>query len=155
VVKQKKDKVLQTVSNYARLDKVQFEIVDQLCFFSKNLYNVGLYNVRQHYHAIQLALPEMDKLRPDIIADSCILRDTFLPYMRSKDHPFKEFSNSNLSKENENYTVSSIMVTIVKHLLHGLMPWRLMQLHGIRMGSPGALKEDCIKVLPGMFSMPI
>jgi len=103
VVKQKKDRVIQTVSNYVRLDKTQFKIVDDLSFYSKNLYNVGLYNVRQHYHAIKLATPEIDKLRPDIIGDMCKLQDTFLPYMRNKDHPFKEFSNSNLSKENENY----------------------------------------------------
>jgi len=97
------EKMLQTVATYAKLDKTQFKIVDTLSFLSKNLYNVGLYNARQHYHKIQLAKSDMDKIRPDIIGDTCKFTSEHLPYSRGKDHPYKEFSNYNLSKDNENY----------------------------------------------------
>jgi IS605 OrfB family transposase len=99
----KQKKVLQNVSIYARLDKNQFKIVDTLCFLSKNLYNVGLYNERQHYHAIQLAKPDLDKLRPDIIGNLFELTDFYIPFTRSKDHPQKDFCNYRLSEVNENY----------------------------------------------------
>ncbi len=39
----------QTASNYLRMDKKTYRIVDTLSFLSKNMYNVGLYNVRQHF----------------------------------------------------------------------------------------------------------
>jgi IS605 OrfB family transposase len=93
--------VTQTVSIYARLSKEQFKIVDTLCFLSKNLYNVGLYNVRQHYHNIQLA--GLDTLRPDLIAPWMDTKKTYVPYTRKKDDPNKDYSNYNLSKVNENY----------------------------------------------------
>jgi putative transposase len=46
-----------TTSNYLRLTKKQFKIVDTLCLISKNLYNVGLYNVRQYYLTNDKYLP--------------------------------------------------------------------------------------------------
>jgi IS605 OrfB family transposase len=95
--------VLQAVSIYPRLTKTQFKIVDTLSFYSKNLYNVGLYNERQHYHAIELAKLEMSKLRPDIISGRCVLTSSYIPYTRSKKDPFKNFCNYQLCKENENY----------------------------------------------------
>jgi len=95
--------VRQTVSTYARLNKTQFKIVDTLCFLSKNLYNVGLYNERQHYHAIQQATLDMEKLRPDIIGTRFELTSSFIPFIRSKHDPHKDFSNYNLSRQNENY----------------------------------------------------
>lgn len=96
---------MRTVNVYARLTKTQFKIVDTLCFLSKNLYNVALYENRQHYHEIQLAQPQMDALRPDIISGLCQLTSTYIPYSRSKDNPFKAFSTSNICKSNENYTL--------------------------------------------------
>ena len=86
-----------------KLNKTQFKIVDTLCFLSKNLYNVGLYNERQHYHAIQQATLDMEKLRPDIIGDRFELTSSYIPYTRKKDDLHKEFSNYNLSRQNENY----------------------------------------------------
>ena len=39
-------------SNYIRgLSKKQYEILRELCSYSNNLYNVGLYNIRQHFFA--------------------------------------------------------------------------------------------------------
>lgn len=39
-------------SNYVRgLSKKQYEILRELCRYSNNLYNVGLYNIRQHFFA--------------------------------------------------------------------------------------------------------
>lgn len=93
--------VIRTVSIYARLSKEQFKIVDTLCFLSKNLYNVGLYNVRQHYHNIQLA--GLETLRPDIISRWMDTKKTYVPYTRKKDDSYKDYSNYNLSKVNENY----------------------------------------------------
>lgn len=41
-----------TQSNQIRnLSKREYEILRELCWFSKNLYNVALYNIRQHYFA--------------------------------------------------------------------------------------------------------
>jgi putative transposase len=69
------------------------------------MYNVGLYNIRQHYHAISQAEPIIERLRPDITADHCILKSKYIPFMRSKNHPFKDFNNDKLSKQNENYSL--------------------------------------------------
>ena len=38
-----------TVSNYLRLSKKQYQIIDTLCFLSKNMFNVGLYSINTHY----------------------------------------------------------------------------------------------------------
>ena len=40
---------LRVVSNYLRLPKKTFQILDTLAYHAKSMYNVGLYNVRQHY----------------------------------------------------------------------------------------------------------
>ena len=93
--------VMQTVSIYARLTKKQFQIVDTLSYLSKNLYNVGVYNARQHYHEIQLA--GLSNLRPDLISLWMDTKKTYLPYSRGKDNPYKDYSNYNRSKQNENY----------------------------------------------------
>lgn len=75
--------------------------MDSLCFLSKNLYNVGLYNVRQHYHNIQLA--GLESLRPDLISPWLGTKKTYLPFTRKKDDPNKDYCNYHLSKVNENY----------------------------------------------------
>jgi len=41
-----------TQSNQIRgLSKEQFQHLRKMCHYAKNLYNVGLYNIRQHYFA--------------------------------------------------------------------------------------------------------
>jgi len=41
--------VLITQKDHLRLSKKEFEIIDRLCGYSKNLFNVTLYEVRKHY----------------------------------------------------------------------------------------------------------
>ncbi len=48
---------MQTTSNYLRLTKKQFRIVDSLCLASKNLYNYGMYMTRQYYFKNDKFLP--------------------------------------------------------------------------------------------------
>ena len=100
MVTQKPERIMRSVSIYARLTKKQYEIVDTLSFLSKNLYNVGLYNERQHYHNIKVSL---DGLRPDLISPWMNTKKTYVPYTRKKDDPDKDYCNYNLSKVNENY----------------------------------------------------
>lgn len=100
--------VIQTVSNYLRLTKAQFKIVDTLCFLSKNLYNVGVYNERQYYKSVRENLTEMWAYRPDITRDHCVLTKTYNPYTRKKNDPFKEISNYHFSKGNENYKLLNV-----------------------------------------------
>lgn len=46
----KKMTIYLTQSNQIRgLSKEQFKQLKEMCYYAKNLYNVGLYNVRQHY----------------------------------------------------------------------------------------------------------
>jgi hypothetical protein len=44
-----RNKTYRSVSNYLRLSHRQFYLIDRLAWYSKNLYNVALYNIRQHY----------------------------------------------------------------------------------------------------------
>ncbi len=46
-----------TQSNYLRMNKNQYEIIRSLCRYSKNLYNVGLYTVKQYYFSNDKFLP--------------------------------------------------------------------------------------------------
>ncbi|ADI74311.1 transposase, IS605 OrfB family [Methanohalobium evestigatum Z-7303] len=46
-----------TTKNYLRMNKQQYWIVDTLSKLSKNLYNVGVYNVRQYYFYNNKFLP--------------------------------------------------------------------------------------------------
>ena len=94
---------LRVVSNYLRLSKKTFQILDTLAYHSKSMYNVGLYHVRQHYathmgnRAIHL------EVRPDLTSKVEVLVGSYLPYTRKKDFPFKEYSTYAQSRENENY----------------------------------------------------
>lgn len=49
--------MMRTTSNYLRLTKKQFRIVDSLCLASKNLYNYGMYMTRQYYFKNDKFLP--------------------------------------------------------------------------------------------------
>ncbi len=94
---------LRAVSNYLRLPKKTFQIIDTLAYHAKSLYNVGLYNVRQHYATHQENRQTLQRLRPDLTSRVDVLVGSYLPYTRKKDFPFKEYSTSVQSKENENY----------------------------------------------------
>ncbi|MDD3934348.1 MAG: transposase, partial [Methanoculleus sp.] len=94
---------LRAVSNYLRLPKKTFQILDTLAYHAKSLYNVGLYNVRQHYATHQENRQTLQRLRPDLTSRVDVLVGSYLPYTRKKDFPFKEYSTSVQSKENENY----------------------------------------------------
>ncbi|MDD3932558.1 MAG: transposase [Methanoculleus sp.] len=94
---------LRAVSNYLRLPKKTFQILDTLAYHAKSMYNVGLYNVRQHYATHQENRQTLQRLRPDLTSRVDVLVGSYLPYTRKKDFPFKEYSTSVQSKENENY----------------------------------------------------
>ncbi|MDD3932833.1 MAG: hypothetical protein PHP55_03160 [Methanoculleus sp.] len=94
---------LRAVSNYLRLPKKTFQILDTLAYHAKSLYNVGLYNVRQHYATHQENRQTLQRLRPALTSRVDVLVGSYLPYTRKKDFPFKEYSTSVQSKENENY----------------------------------------------------
>jgi len=92
-----------SVSNYLRPSQRQFYLIDQLAYYSKNLYNVALYNVRQHYFEWQEQATYMTKIRPDITNKVDILVGSFLPYTRKTSYPYKDICNYARTKPNENY----------------------------------------------------
>ncbi len=94
---------LRAASNYLRLPKKTFQIIDTLAYHAKSLYNVGLYNVRQHYATHQENSQILQRIRPDLTSRVDVLVGSYLSYTRKKDFPFKEYSNYVQSKENENY----------------------------------------------------
>lgn len=91
------------VSCYLRVSQKTYEIIDRLAYHSKSLYNVALYNARQHYATTTENTHTMRGLRPDIVGRVPILVGTYLPYTRSKNFPYKEFSNYVQTRQNENY----------------------------------------------------
>jgi len=95
--------MFRTVSNHLRLSKQQYKIVDTLAYHSKSLYNVGLYNIRQHYVTIQENTVILNSLRPDLASGIPPQIGSFLPYTRSKKFPYTDISNYTYSKTNENY----------------------------------------------------
>lgn len=95
--------VVRTVSNYLRLTNRQYYIIDTLAYHSKNLYNVALYNVRQHYREYQENAEILIGVRPDIAVKSESPIRSFLPYTRKKTFPYKDISNYVQTKPNENY----------------------------------------------------
>ncbi|CVK32260.1 RNA-guided endonuclease InsQ/TnpB family protein [Methanoculleus bourgensis] len=94
---------LRVVSNYLRLPKKTFQIIDTLAYHAKSLYNVGLYNVRQHSATHRENRAILHGIRPDLTSGVEVLVGSYLPYTRKKDSPFKEYSTYVQSKENENY----------------------------------------------------
>jgi len=95
--------VLRTLSNYLHSTKKVYQVVDRLAYHAKNLYNVGLYNARQHYAEYRENLAVVQALRPDLVSPIAVWVGSYLPYTRAKTHPAKDLSNYVLSKENENY----------------------------------------------------
>ena len=51
---------MRTQSNYLRLNKEQYVLVSKLCRYSKNMYNVALYNIRQQYILNKTYIPYKD-----------------------------------------------------------------------------------------------
>ena len=94
---------LRVVSNYLRLPQKTFWVLDTLVYHAKSLYNVGLYNVRQHYIEHQKNRQILLGFRPDLSSGVGIQVGSYLPYTRKKDFPYKECSTYAQSKENENY----------------------------------------------------
>jgi IS605 OrfB family transposase len=94
---------LRVVSNYLRLPKKTFQIIDTLAYHAKSLYNVGLYNVRQHSATHRENRAILQGIRPDLTSGVEVLVGSYLPYTRKKSSPFKEYSTYVQSKENENY----------------------------------------------------
>ncbi len=95
--------VVRTVSNYLRLTNQQYYLIDTLAYHSKNLYNVALYNVRQHYHEYQENAKILTGVRPDISVKTESPIRSYLPYTRNKTFPYKDISNYPRTKPNENY----------------------------------------------------
>ena len=96
---------LRVVSNYLRLPQKTFWIIDTLAYHAKSLYNVGLYNVRQHYATHQENCQILQGIRLDHTSKVDILVGSYLPFTRKKDFPFKEYSNYTQSKPNENFSL--------------------------------------------------
>jgi len=94
---------LRVVSNYLRLPKKTFRILDTLAYHAKSMYNVGLYNVRQHYATHQENTQILQGIRPDLTSGVDMLVGSYLPFTRKKDFPYKECSNYAQSKANENF----------------------------------------------------
>jgi len=96
---------LRVVSNYLRLPQKTFWILDTLAYHAKSMYNVGLYNVRQHYATHQENRQILQGIRPDLTSKVEVLVGSYLPYTRKKDFPYKECSNYAQSKPNENFSL--------------------------------------------------
>ena len=72
---------LRVVSNYLRLPQKTFWILDTLAYHSRGMYNVGLYNVRQHYADYQ-ENTRVRGVRPDLASRVNVLIGSYLPYTR-------------------------------------------------------------------------
>ncbi|WP_292407023.1 MULTISPECIES: RNA-guided endonuclease InsQ/TnpB family protein [unclassified Methanoculleus] len=94
---------LRVVSNYLHLPRKTFQILDTLAYHAKSMYNVGLYNVRQHYATHQENTQILQGIRPDLTSGVDILVGSYLPFTRKKDFPYKACSNYAQSKPNENF----------------------------------------------------
>ena len=96
---------LRAVSNYLRLPKKTFHILDTLAYHAKSMYNVGLYNVRQHYATHRENRQIFQGIRPDLTSKVDVQVGSYLPFTRKRDFPFKEYSNYAQSKPNENFSL--------------------------------------------------
>jgi len=142
--------VRRVIRNYLHLSKRVYRILDTLAYHAKSLYNVGLYNARQHYKEYQENLCEVRKLRPDQTAKVPCLVGSYLPYSRKKTHPYKDISNYVRSRLNENYgllhsDVAQQTLKSVEEAYRGYFELHRMYLRGelaYRPGSPKYLPKD-------------
>jgi putative transposase len=95
--------VIRVVSNYIRLNTQQYFLLDTLAYHAKNLYNVALYNVRQHYCEYRENTEILNGIRPDVASHLESPVRSYLPYTRKKAFPYKDVSNYVRTKPNENY----------------------------------------------------
>jgi len=132
--------VVRVVSNYLRLTNRQYFLIDTLAYHSKNLYNVALYNTRQHYHWYQENVEILKGVRPDIAVKSESPIRSFLPYTRKKTFPYKDISNYVQTKPNENYSIlhSSVAQQTIKSVEEAYKSYFAL----LRMYHQGKLK-DC------------
>lgn len=73
------------VSCHLRVPQRTYEIIDRLAYHAKSLYNVALYNARQHYAITTENLQTMRGIRPDTTNRVPIIVGTYLPYTQKKD----------------------------------------------------------------------
>ncbi len=95
--------VVRVVSNYLRLTNQQFFLVDTLAYHSKNLYNVALYNIRQHYCEYQENTAVLTGIRPDVAMKMESPIRSYLPYTQNKKFPYPDVCNYYRIKSNENF----------------------------------------------------
>jgi len=67
------------------------------------LYNVALYNVRQHYCEYLENAAILTGIQPNITVKTESPIRSYLPYTRKKEFPYKDISNYVRTKPNENY----------------------------------------------------
>ena len=95
--------VIRTVSNYLRLSQRQYFLIDTLAYHAKSLYNVALYNVRQHYCDYLENAAILTGIRPDITVTTESPVRSYLPYTRKKTFPYPDICNYYRIKPNENF----------------------------------------------------
>ena len=88
---------LRVVSNYLRLPQKTFWILDTLAYHAKSMYNVGLYNVRQHYATHRENRQILLGLRPDLTSGVDILVGSYLPFIVTGLTSLKHTSDSGMS----------------------------------------------------------
>lgn len=69
---------LRVVSNYLRFSKKTYRIIDTLAYHSKSLYNVGLYNVRQHSATHRGNRAILQGIRPDLTSKVEVVVGSYL-----------------------------------------------------------------------------
>jgi len=95
--------VIRVVSNYLRLTNRQYFLIDTLAYHSKNLYNVALYSVRQHYCEYQENTAILTGIQPNITVKTESPIRSYLPYTRNKKFPYPDICNYYRIKPNENF----------------------------------------------------
>ncbi|WP_292485617.1 transposase [Methanohalobium sp.] len=94
-----------TTKNYLRMNKQQYRIVDTLSKLSKNLYNVGVYNVRQYYFYNNKFLPYNSNYHycKDNDNYSLLYSDNSQQILKVVDRSFKSFLKLLKKKKNGDY----------------------------------------------------
>ncbi len=115
---------LRVVSSYLRLPKKTLQIIDTLAYHARSLYNVGLYNVRQHYATHKENRRILQGIWPDLTSMVEVLIGSYLPFTRKKKFPFKEYSDYVQSKPIENF---GLLHNDNAHRLSGTSPVLLFQ----------------------------
>ena len=131
-----------TQTNIIRgLTKQEYSVLRELCAYSNNLYNVGLYAIRQHYFAEKKHLPYQSNCKECKFNENFSLLRSHLAQqvLRVLDQSFRSFFALNRKKKNGTY--------------------------GQKVGLPHYRKKgglfnlicpsDCISIKNGMFRVPM